>query len=31
MKARLIYLASMLSLGLGWLGDTVGMSDGNGF
>jgi hypothetical protein len=31
MKARLVYFASMLALGLGWLGDSVGMHDGSGF
>jgi hypothetical protein len=31
MKARLVYVASMLALGLGWLGDSVGMHDGSGF
>jgi hypothetical protein len=31
MKARLVYVASMLALGLGWLGDSFGMHDGSGF
>jgi hypothetical protein len=31
MKARLVYFASMLALGLGWVGDSVGMHDGSGF
>jgi hypothetical protein len=31
MKARLLYFASTLALGLGWLGDSLGMSDGSGF
>jgi hypothetical protein len=31
MKARLVYVASMLALGLGWLGDSLGMHDGSGF
>jgi hypothetical protein len=31
MKARLVYFASMLSLGLGFVWDVLGMSDGSGF
>ena len=31
MKTQLLYLASALALGLGWLGDTLGMADGGGF
>jgi hypothetical protein len=31
MKAQLLYLASTLALGLGFLGDSLGMADGSGF
>jgi hypothetical protein len=31
MKARILILASLLALGLGWLGDGMGMHDGSGF
>jgi hypothetical protein len=31
MKAQLLYFASTLALGLGFLGDSLGMADGSGF
>jgi hypothetical protein len=31
MKARLVYVASMLALAFGWVGQSVGMHDGSGF